>query len=361
MAAPRNTTPDLIYHLGSGNVPQIEIPQVLSTIFDAPDYKSSINQLPEQHLRMWVERLDQIIDSAIYPEQLRKRTLRSLRKACGSRKILPRSHYFRGKLNKTGKYPASGGTADVWRVEDDRRRAYAVKAFRVNLGGDEYKIKRYFKEVTVWKRLNHPNVLPNLGAGLDIADFCVVSPWISGGDLLQHLTKNPGANRGAIMIGVAEGLSYLHSNDVIHGDLKGLNILFDGVGVPLITDFGETSITINPYTNNASTPSHSYSVRWAAPEILEALNSNRRPTKMSDVYSFAIVVSEIFTGSLPFPDLSDLHVQLAVARGKRPLKSTDAQRFGLSPAAWKVVEDCWNKKRDKRPEMREVAYRLRRA
>ena len=97
----------------------------------------------------------------------------------------------------------------------------------------------------MWKRLNHPNVLPNLGAGPDIAELCVVSPWMSEGHLLQYLRKYPGADRVMIvrvhvvffhvtqhaefnthkMSGVAEGLSYLHFNDVVHGDLKGVSYI----------------------------------------------------------------------------------------------------------------------------------------
>lgn len=60
MAAPRNTTYELIYHLTRGNIPPAEIPQVLSTIFDARDYKQSIQQLQEHDLMMWVEHLDQV-------------------------------------------------------------------------------------------------------------------------------------------------------------------------------------------------------------------------------------------------------------------------------------------------------------
>jgi len=60
MAAPRNTTYELIHHLARGNVPPAEIPQVLSTVLDAPDYRSSVKQLDEPDLRMWVERLDQV-------------------------------------------------------------------------------------------------------------------------------------------------------------------------------------------------------------------------------------------------------------------------------------------------------------
>lgn len=51
----------------------------------------------------------------------------------------------------------------------------------------------------MWKRLNHPNVVPTLGAGLDIAELCVVSPWMPDGDLLQHFNRYPGADRVAIV------------------------------------------------------------------------------------------------------------------------------------------------------------------
>ena len=114
------------------------------------------------------------------------------------------------------------------------------------------------------------------------------------------------------MIGVANGLSYLHSNDVVHGDLKGVshanyrglfpltlihqpNILFDGAGTPQIADFGASSITFNPHTSNSSTAvAHGHSIRWAAPEILQPMEAeSRRPTRASDVYAFAMVVVEV--------------------------------------------------------------------
>ena len=73
------------------------------------------------------------------------------------------------------------------------------------------------------------------------------------------------------------------------------NILFDSEGIPRISDFGISSMTFDPTSNNASTPFRGYSLRWAAPEILEAPPSGeaRRPTKMSDVYAFGMVVIEV--------------------------------------------------------------------
>ena len=60
IAAPRDTTYELICHFARGKVPLAEIPQVLSTIFDAQDHKHSIKLLQEPDLRMWVEHLDQV-------------------------------------------------------------------------------------------------------------------------------------------------------------------------------------------------------------------------------------------------------------------------------------------------------------
>lgn len=51
----------------------------------------------------------------------------------------------------------------------------------------------------MWKRLSHPNVLPTLGAGPDIAKLCVVSPWMPDGTLLQYLKRYPGANRPSVV------------------------------------------------------------------------------------------------------------------------------------------------------------------
>ena len=88
--------------------------------------------------------------------------------------------------------------------------------------------------------MNHPNVVPTFGATTEIAEFCVVAPWMPEGELLEYLGKYPGANRAEIvrpvlstlaiilslmpkMFGVAEGLSYLHHNDIVHGDLNGVS------------------------------------------------------------------------------------------------------------------------------------------
>lgn len=88
----------------------------------------------------------------------------------------------------------------------------------------------------MWKYMIHPHVLPLLG--VTVEPFQLISDWMSGGDLPQYIRDNPGADRLRLvsvscilyvpcslrlqLSEVANGLSYLHSCNVIHGDLKGV-------------------------------------------------------------------------------------------------------------------------------------------
>ena len=130
---------------------------MLTRVFDASDYKSSLRYLPNPYLEMWVDFLDQVprrpkslqysyssrvfqtIDSEIYGKHFRKRALRSLGKTCGSRKILPFSNLHLNGLFEASNTPARGGTADVWRVTNGPDRNFAAKVFRTK--GEYRKIK----------------------------------------------------------------------------------------------------------------------------------------------------------------------------------------------------------------------------
>lgn len=91
--------------------------------------------------------------------------------------------------------------------------------------------------------------------------------------------------------GIASGLEYLHSNDVVHGSIKGPNILVDNSGRPRITDFGLAKILRNPAFKRAFLDDQS--VRWAAPETLRTPGTYKKET---DVFSFAMVMIEVRYG-----------------------------------------------------------------
>ncbi|KAG5715765.1 putative serine/threonine-protein kinase/receptor R831 [Termitomyces sp. T112] len=73
--------------------------------------------------------------------------------------------------------------------------------------------------------------------------FCLVSPWISRGNVLEFLAEEPNAHRLCLIYGTASGMEHLHKNGVVHGDLKSLNILVAEPEQGLLTDFGFSYVT----------------------------------------------------------------------------------------------------------------------
>lgn len=86
--------------------------------------------------------------------------------------------------------------------------------------------------------MKHPNIAPLLGITVDTPSFQLISYWISGENLTEYIKKNPGADELGLVgnplasddscayhhkiSGIASGLEYLHSNNVVHGNLMGV-------------------------------------------------------------------------------------------------------------------------------------------
>lgn len=104
---------------------------------------------------------------------------------------------------------------------------------------------------------------------------------------------------------VAKGLYYLHSCNVIHGDLKGVrdcsksrflalltsgqaNILVDNSGSARVADFGLAMVTHNLDSTRGTSCQRGHTARWAAPEVL----SEGSFSKGTDIFSFAMVMTE---------------------------------------------------------------------
>jgi len=310
--------------------------------------------------------LRQIIDSRLVDPGLQRRCLRALRKTCGLYGILPASYTIPYPLSKPGQRAfASGGFPDVWRLTDprDTKVVFAVKSLRVYEQDPVDKInKKYCKEVVVCKRAKHPNILSIEGVAPKLFEFCMVSRWMENGNILSFVTKYPAVNRLELMIGITRGLGYLHNNEVVHGDLKSPNILVDKGGSPRLSDFGLCSITKNIDSVNASTPNHGCTVRYCAPELLDTdgtiRTEKRKPTNQGDVYSLSMVIVELVTGRMPFPDFTDSNVTVLISKGKRPPTPRRFDAPGTSKAVWKVAKKCWDDRARDRPEVDEVLHDL---
>lgn len=189
----------------------------------------------------------------------------------------------------------------------------------------------------------------------------MVSPWYENGNVNTYLRKLGASGtierRLKLLVEVAAGLNYLHnfSFPVVHGDLKGANILVNDSGEAALADFGLSSILEDVVSSGTSTFSGG-SVRWMAPELLELSPHDVAPkTCASDTYSYGSVILEIITGERPYKHISnDMQVINQLMHGykpKRPLKPS-------LPGVWDLMERCWNATASERPKMSFVLSRM---
>ena len=133
---------------------------------------------------------------------------------------------------------------------------------------------------------------------------CLGFQYMENGTLSNKLldTERPlnWKQRANIAVGIARGLYHLHANNVVHGDIKGLNILLDKHLEPKIGDFGTNRLLYSPlgetvtFINLRSMPGTlDYLPSWYV-----AHQGGRIVRKQIDVYSFGMVMLEIMSGKL---------------------------------------------------------------
>ncbi|KAJ4712311.1 Protein kinase [Melia azedarach] len=226
----------------------------------------------------------------------------------------------------------------------------------------------FIQEVAVWHKLDHPNVTKFIGATMGSSELhiqtengqialpsnicCVVVEYLPGGALKTYLIKNRRRKLAfkvvvQLALDLARGLSYLHSQKIVHRDVKTENMLLDKTRTVKIADFGVARVEAsNPNDMTGETGTLGY----MAPEVLNGNPYNRK----CDVYSFGICLWEIYCCDMPYPDLSFSEVTSAVVRQNlRP----EIPRCCPSSLA-NVMKRCWDANADKRPEMDEAVSML---
>ncbi|KAF9464909.1 kinase-like domain-containing protein [Collybia nuda] len=230
-----------------------------------------------------------------------------------------------------------------------------------------YFLQRLYSEVILWKQLKHENLLPFYGVYKLGNQLCLVSHWADNGDIKSFLEINPYVNRVSLSLDVAKGIAYLHENNIIHGDLKGGNVLVHSTGRAVISDVGLSAVTdpqILKWTSHSCGTSQGGAIRWQAPELygMEGGESMSQ-SKASDIYALGCVFYEIFTGQVPFAEYRmDSTVMHKVCLGKKPSKPVPLapswSEWGLTEPIWRLMEDCWTRSPATRPTIEQIIVRL---
>jgi len=179
------------------------------------------------------------------------------------------------------------------------------------------------------------------------------------GNISEYLRKKPNIDGVLLTLDVALGLEYLHNSSptVIHGDLKGANILVTPAGRACLADFGLSIVKDSQVLG--STTRATGTLRWLAPELMatgedgqDSLSCN---TTASDVFAFACVCYEIFSSKYPLDEIkNDNQIPLAVTNGRRSSRPADMTSGirGLNDVMWNLMENSWANKPTDRPSDR---------
>ncbi|KAI9010102.1 kinase-like domain-containing protein, partial [Hyaloraphidium curvatum] len=227
-----------------------------------------------------------------------------------------------------------------------RGEAVAVKVIRL---GREHEVAQrdFLNEVKVWDRIRQRNVLPLLAYCEE--PLMLVSDLVDGGDLRQALVReNWDLSLGwKYLLDVAKGMSYLHSLDIIHSDLKPGNILVDE-GIAKIVDFGLSKLR-DPFRSSEDDTTWGGTPGYMGPEFADPTSIG----KPADVFSFAMILYEVAAqGQRPFGSaLSARQVvsslSWAIRAGTRPVRPYASE--GITDATWDLITKCWAQEPSMRP------------
>src|SRR5882757_6305829 len=192
----------------------------------------------------------------------------------------------------------AGGMGEVYRATDLRLgQPVALKFLPEETAADPKALARFHTEVRIARQVAHPNVCRVYDIG-EVEGIPYLSmEYVDGEDLnslLRRIGRLPEDKALEISRKLCAGLAAAHDKGVLHRDLKPGNVMIDGRGQVLITDFGLAGMAgqVEGGEIRNGTPA------YMAPEQL----AGKEVSVQSDVYALGLVFYEMFTGKRAFED-----------------------------------------------------------
>ncbi|WP_010582020.1 bifunctional serine/threonine-protein kinase/formylglycine-generating enzyme family protein [Schlesneria paludicola] len=265
------------------------------------------------------------------------------------------------------KFIDRGGYGAVYRGNDKKfNQSVAIK---VGLSSREF-----MKEARLAAEVKHNHIVQVSDFGSDKGIAYLVMEFLHGEDL-EKLFKKQGSRLSPEQLRkfvneVGDALAYAHADQLIHRDLKPRNIILrehvskagtsTGNSKFVLLDFGIAAKLDSEGTQRNRTQDGAGTVEYMAPELL---GREPRATPQSDIYAFGVILYQMLTGQVPFPQADTSHMALAeclnaICRSAPPPFRDVAPDRHHPPAIETLVMQCLEKDPARRPaSMSEVRER----
>ena len=255
-----------------------------------------------------------------------------------------------------------GGSGVIYRGKY-HETTVAVK----QLHGDELSssdLDEFYGEAKVAFNLRFKHVVQFFGI-TQTAPYYIVMEFMAKGSLDKLLVDEEKQltweRKLKLALNMAKGLAFLHLKEIVHRDMKSLNVLVGKNNEVKISDFGlakvkqSTRSSYKSKSNQKNGDGKLGTVPWKAPELFKL---GGKHTTASDVYSLGIVLWEISTCQLPFLEAEDeIQISTHVSTGGRlPLDNEKTPSYYND-----IIGKCWAQNASDRPTASQVVQYLKEA
>ena len=224
----------------------------------------------------------------------------------------------------------SGGMADVWLAEDAHlQRQVALKVLHSRYLQDKQFVDRFQREAEHAAGLQHPNIVAVFDRGEDGAVNYIAMQFVQGPTLKELIDRGLAPDQAVALVRqVLEGARFAHRNGIVHRDLKPQNVIVDGEGKAIVTDFGIARAGVSEITQTGSVMGTPH---YLSPEQAQGFDV----TPVSDLYSIGVILYEALTGRVPFE--GDSAVAVAMKQVSQVPQRPSSINPQISPALDGVV------------------------
>jgi len=267
----------------------------------------------------------------------------------------------------------AGGMGEIWKAQDTRlNRFVAVKVLTSASAGDPERRRRFIQEAQAASALNHPNIITihDIISEGD-AEFMVME-FVQGKTLIDLIPKGglrvPQVLKYAVQM--TDALQTAHAAGIVHRDLKPGNVMVTETGLVKVLDFGLAKLTdSSPLSQTGNSGDDTTRTIAEAPLTVEGSiigtvsymspeqAQGKKVDARSDIFSFAVVLYEMVTGTRAFAGDSALSTLSAILRDEtRPIPEIAPD---TPPQLEHVIHHCLRKHPDQRFQtMKEVQTAL---